>query len=147
MLKNKLLIYLADDDDEDRMLFAEALDELKLNVTIQDFDNGVSLMEQLLMTEKPLPGAIFLDLNMPLMNGEECLVDIRNEPNLSQIPIIIFSTYIDDDMLNRLQVLGANFYLMKPSTFRELKNLIGKSLNYVFSNNDTTEKRTEFVIN
>lgn len=147
MLKNKLLIYLADDDDEDRMLFAEALDELKLNVTIQDFDNGVSLMEQLLMTEKPLPGAIFLDLNMPLMNGEECLVDIRNEPNLSQIPIIIFSTYIDDDMLNRLQVLGANFYLMKPSTFRELKNLIGKSLNYVFSNNDNTEKRTEFVIN
>ena len=146
MSEKTLLIYLADDDNEDRMLFKEALDELDMNVTIEDFDNGVTLMEHLLMNEKPLPDAIYLDLNMPLMNGEECLNDIRNEPELSQIPIIIFSTYIDEIMAERLQENGANWYLMKPNTFGKLKNLLRKSLNYICGDTNEMASSSDFII-
>ncbi|WP_308992335.1 response regulator [Mariniflexile litorale] len=146
MLQKPLLIYLADDDNEDRMLFKEALDEINMEVYIKDFDNGVTLMEHLLMTDQPLPDAIYLDLNMPLMNGEECLIDIRNEPQLSQIPIIIYSTYVDEAMIDRLQKKGANWYLMKPNSFEELKNLLRKSLNYVHIELKDTPPLSEFII-
>ena len=146
MLQKPLLIYLADDDNEDRMLFKEALDEINMNVSVEDFDNGVTLMEHLLMTNKPLPDAIYLDLNMPLMNGEECLNDIRNEPQLSKIPIIIYSTYIDETLAEKLQNKGANWYLMKPSTFGELKNLLQKSLNYIYASSNNLASNLEFII-
>ncbi|ALJ03696.1 hypothetical protein APS56_00380 [Pseudalgibacter alginicilyticus] len=146
MLHKPLLIYLADDDNEDRMLFKEALDELQMDVIVQDFDNGVTLMEHLLKTDTPLPDVIYLDLNMPLMNGEECLNDIRNEPNLLDIPIIIYSTYIDETMSDTLQDKGANWYLMKPNTFGKLKKLLRKSLNYVYSGSENTASNLEFVI-
>lgn len=146
MIHKTLLIYLADDDNEDRMLFKEALDELDMNVVIEDFDNGVTLMEHLLMQEKPLPDAIYLDLNMPLMNGEECLHDIKNEPELSKIPIIIFSTYIDEIMAQRLQKDGADWYLMKPNSFQKLKSLLRKSLNYIQTDPYQTRSKTEFII-
>ena len=110
MLQKTLLVYLADDDKEDRMFFKEALDEIDIDVCIEDFDNGVTLMDHLLKTEN-LPDAIYLDLNMPLMNGEECLNDIRNEPKLSHITIIIYSTYVDESIIDRLHKNGANWYL------------------------------------
>ncbi|WP_372752523.1 response regulator [Mariniflexile sp.] len=147
MLQKSLLIYLADDDNEDRMLFKEALDELNMNVKIKDFDNGVTLMEHLLMKNKPLPDAIYLDLNMPLMNGEECLSDIRNESFLAHIPVIIYSTYIDEVMTDRLKSNGANWYLMKPNSFSKLKSLLQKSLNYIANtHNNTSHETMEFMI-
>jgi len=130
MLLHTLIIYLADDDKEDRMLFKDALDEIE-NVTIKDFDNGVTLMDNLLKVDK-LPHVIYLDLNMPLMNGEECLNDIRNEPKLSDIPIIIYSTYADVSITNELQKKGANLYLVKPNSFEKLKCLLAKSLEYIY---------------
>ncbi|WP_445735835.1 response regulator [Mariniflexile sp.] len=145
MLQKPLLIYLADDDNEDRMLFKEALDEIDLDVYIEDFDNGVTLMDQLLKAEN-LPDAIYLDLNMPLMNGEECLNDIRNEPKLSHIQIIIYSTYVDEAMAERLHKKGANWYLMKPNSFNKLKNLLRKSLEYVYIGSKNTASLSKFII-
>lgn len=145
MLINPLLIYLADDDNEDRMLFKEALDEIGMNVSIADFDNGVTLMFNLLNVTKPLPDVIYLDLNMPLMNGEECLNDIRNEPRLSNIPIVIYSNYADKSISDELQKKGANLYLIKPNSFEKLKNLLIKSLEYVNLSRDT-HNFPEFII-
>ncbi|PKQ45139.1 response regulator [Confluentibacter flavum] len=145
MLLKPLLIYLADDDKEDRMLFKEALDDLDMNVSIEDFDNGVTLMVNLLDLDKPLPDVIYLDLNMPLMNGEECLNDIRSEPRLSNIPIIIYSTYADKSISDELQKKGANLYLVKPNSFKMLKNLLSRSLEYIHLSRDTTDF-SEFVI-
>ncbi len=145
MLLQTLLIYLADDDKEDRMLFKEALDEIDMNISIEDFDNGVTLMDNLLKVDKPLPHVIYLDLNMPLMNGEECLNDIRNEPRFSNIPIIIYSTYADTPISNELQKKGANLYLVKPNSFEKLKYLLTKSLKYIYLAKDMTDF-PEFVI-
>jgi len=84
-----------DDDDEDRQFFKEALAKLSDFIDIVTFDHGISLIDQLLKTHEKLPDAIFLDLNMPLMNGEECLADIRNESKSAQVPVIIYSTSLD----------------------------------------------------
>ncbi|WP_100614385.1 response regulator [Confluentibacter citreus] len=145
MLLKPLLIYLADDDNEDRMLFKEALDDIDMNVSIEDFDNGVTLMVNLLDVNKPLPDMIYLDLNMPLMNGEECLNDIRNEPRLSHIPIVIYSNYADKSISDELQKKGANLYLVKPNSFKMLKNLLSRSLEYIHLSRDTSDF-SEFVI-
>jgi response regulator RpfG family c-di-GMP phosphodiesterase len=140
-----LLIYLADDDNEDRMLFKEAFDEIDINVSIEDFDNGVTLMDNLLRLDKPLPHVIYLDLNMPLMNGEECLHDIKNEPRLLNIPIIIYSTHADVSITNELQKKGAALYLVKPNAFEALKSLLSKSLEYIHLTTNHTDF-PEFVI-
>lgn len=146
MLKNNLLIYLADDDKEDCELFIDALNKIDTKISIQDFDNGVTLMDNLLNSENRLPDAIYLDLNMPLMNGEECLDDIKNEPKLSRIPIIIFSTYVDEVMADRFKAKGANCYLIKPNSFKELKKLLAKSLEYVYNDSSTTVLSDKFII-
>jgi len=146
MLTKPLLIYLADDDQDDRLLFREALDEIDEGIAIEDFDNGVTLMDNLLNKNKPLPDIIYLDLNMPLMNGEECLHDIKNEFELSQIPIVIYSTYVDVESANSLQEKGANLFLEKPDTFNKLKNLLSKSLEYIKDDSRNGNAASEFVI-
>lgn len=134
MIHKPLLIYLADDDHEDSLFFQEALNEINPQINIEFFDNGVTLMDALLNSQKTLPDAIYLDLNMPLMNGEECVDDIRSESQFAEIPIIIFSTYIDSAIVDKLREKGANWYLIKPNSFRDLKTLLEKSLNYIYTN-------------
>ena len=146
MIQKPFLIYLADDDADDRELFKEALSEIETDVFIADFDNGVSLIDHLLNPQNRLPDVIYLDLNMPLMNGEECLDDIKNEQKLSKIPIIIYSTYVDEDTSDRLKNKGANGFLTKPSSFSELKNSLHSSLKYVYSNSQNPSSFQEFII-
>lgn len=146
MLLKPLLIYLADDDQDDRMLFKEALDEIDTGIAIEDFDNGVTLMDNLLNRNKRLPDIIYLDLNMPLMNGEECLHDIKNEPELAHIPIVIYSTYVDESSATILQEKGANLFLEKPDTFNKLKNLVRKSLETLTVDSKNMPMDNEFVI-
>ena len=114
-------IYLADDDRDDRLLFTDALGELTPSTKVTTFENGVDLMANLLDKEKGLPDFIFLDLNMPMMNGEECLADIRNELRLNEIPVIIYSGYYDEMKVAFLQKKGADRYLQKPRSFEQLK--------------------------
>lgn len=144
MTHKSLLIYLADDDHEDSLFFQEALNEINSQINIEMFDNGVTLMDALLNSQKTLPDAIYLDLNMPMMNGEECVDDIRAESQFAEIPIIIFSTYIDSTVVDKLREKGANWYLVKPNSFRDLKTLLDKSLNYVY--NDSKPIDDKFII-
>lgn len=117
-------IFLVDDDADDRQLFKDALLELPFKVEIVTFENGVDLMANLLDVSVALPVAIFLDLNMPLMNGEECLADIKAEPQLSHIPIIIYSGYLERKQTMLLLKKGAARYLQKPNSFSLLKSSI-----------------------
>ncbi|HZJ20799.1 MAG TPA: response regulator [Pricia sp.] len=139
-------IFLADDDDDDRQLFQEALAKISDFVNIITFDNGVSLIDQLLKTHEKLPDAIFLDLNMPLMNGEECLADIRNESIFAQVPIIIYSTSLDRAKVEYLYEKGANRYLQKPSSFAHLKSALEKCLGYLDNNTGKDGGILDFVI-
>lgn len=120
-------IFLADDDEDDRIFNAEALAEITSPIVITQFTNGVELMAEL-HSDKPLPDIIFLDLKMPMMDGFECLSDIKEIEAFSQIPVVIYSTSFHKEEVDRLREMGATLYLQKPSSFDQLKKLLKKSL-------------------
>jgi len=120
-------IFLADDDKDDRELFMDALTELPIETSVKQFENGVDLMAEL-YSENPLPDVIFLDLRMPLMDGFECLMDIRNIPEFSEIKIIIYSTSYNQNEVDQLKEGGANQYIKKPNSFNQLKTLLYQPL-------------------
>ena len=138
-------IFLVDDDQDDRDLFKEALNELNLRSEIATFENGVDLMANLYDNSAELPEMIFLDLNMPLKNGEELLNDIRSEPNFAHIPIIIYSTYFDELKADLLQKKGADLYLKKPKSFQKLKWSIQYAIELLTQPKDK-DLDTDFVI-
>lgn len=137
-IKN-LIIFLADDDKDDRSLLSDALLELSPTVKLKTFDNGVDLMASLLERERSLPDIIFLDLNMPLMTGEECLEDIRNERQLAKIPVVIYSGYHDDHKIRLLQKKGADRFLQKPNSYLELQALLLRSITCLTTNNSNED--------
>lgn len=116
-------IYLTDDDIDDRKLFMEALLELPFQTEITQFDNGVDLMDDL-FSKKSLPDALFLDLHMPIMNGFECLADIRSFSQFSEIKIIVYSSSYHQREVDQLKRDGADKYLQKPNSFQQLKTLL-----------------------
>ena len=106
-------IVLADDDEGDRLLFKEALQDLKINAKISTLNDGVELMDYLTKNDTPLPFLLFLDLNMPRKNGLECLKEIRSIEKLREVPVAIYST-----------MNGANVYIKKPNDFTALKAVL-----------------------
>jgi len=110
-------IFLADDDADDRMFFEDALNQLPIPTQLTLSNDGLELMSNL---ETVVPDVIFLDLNMPRKNGFQCLEEIRNTTKLKDIPIVIFSTTVNEDAVNKTYQLGANYYICKPSSFELL---------------------------
>jgi CheY-like chemotaxis protein len=122
-----LTILLAEDDPDDCLLFKEALNELQLNTQLRTVGDGEQLM-QLLTGQDPLPDLLFMDINMPLKNGLECLSDIRLDKHLDQLPIVIISTSADKMKTDLFHQNGAQHFIHKPNEFYKLKRLINKAL-------------------
>ena len=97
MNTTQLHILLADDDEDDRLIFREAINEVKVKTKLTVVNDGVQLMDYLQQTEDELPHIVFLDLNMPRKGGIECLRDIRNDPKLSNLSIAIYSTSASEE--------------------------------------------------
>jgi CheY-like chemotaxis protein len=140
-----LSVVLADDDADDRYMFREAFKELRLDIHSHMVGDGRELLDYLKVARK-LPDLIFLDLNMPLMNGFECLQALKKNPDYAGICIIIFSTSSREQDIERTFVLGANIYLVKPASFNELKGLLHKVI--LFNNHYTKPdvNRENFVM-
>ena len=119
-------VFLAEDDADDRMFFEDALNQLTIPTQLTLSNDGLELISNL---ETIIPDVIFLDLNMPLKNGFQCLEEIRNTPKLKDIPIVIFSTTANDDAVNKTYQLGANYYICKPNSFELLIKAIETVLN------------------
>ncbi len=141
----ELKIYIADDDFDDRDFFMEALKNIPLKTEVSQFDNGVDLMDKL-FSDVNLPHVIFLDLYMPIMDGFECLMDIRNFKKFNNIYIIAYSSIYRDREVNQLKQDGANQFLKKSSSFKELKELLLKSLKSVPINNSEVLPKEEFIV-
>lgn len=120
-------LYLADDDKDDREIFIQALGEIPFRTEVTQFDNGVDLMANLFSAQE-LPHVIFLDLYMPIMDGFECLYDIRNFSKFDGIKIVVYSTSYVKREVKQLKQDGADQYLQKPTSFNELKLGLKKSL-------------------
>ena len=138
-------LYLADDDKEDREIFIEALGDIPLRTEVTQFDNGVDLMDNLFSSEK-LPDVIFLDLHMPIMDGFECLMDIRNFAKFDGIKIVVYSTSFVQREVNQLRKDGADQYLQKPTSYSDLKALLSKSLMPIQSSITMNNTSSEFVV-
>lgn len=115
---------LADDDEDDRLFFEEAFEEVKIKYRISTFNDGEQLMEHLYDAENPLPDIIFLDLNMPRKSGIECLKEIRADERLKRISVAIYSTSSSEQDIEDTFVSGANVYIKKPNDFNMLKKIL-----------------------
>ena len=128
-MNTKLLnIALADDDDDDRMLFSEAIEEISIKTKLSLFNHGQELMDYLSAPGVVLPDLIFLDLNMPIKNGMECLKEIRQNPNLKDLCIAIYSTSSSEKDIEETFLNGANIYLNKPNNFVKLQSSVERIL-------------------
>ena len=119
-------ICLADDDEDDRLFFTEAFDELRINTKVQTFNDGVALMDYLNNDDSILPNVLFLDLNMPRKNGVECLLEIKQNEKLNDIAIAIYSTSSSEDHIEETFINGANIYIKKPNDFEKLKKILSE---------------------
>ena len=119
-------IILADDDDNDRLIFREALEELKMKTIVHTVNEGIELMEYLEQDNVSLPHILFLDLNMPLKDGLQCLKEIRSKEQWSDIIVAIYSTSSSEKDIQETFANGANVYIKKPSDFGELKQVLNK---------------------
>lgn len=130
-------IILADDDEDDRLFFTDAFDELNMNTKVNTYNNGVELMNYLKSEDVILPNVLFLDLNMPLKNGIECLNEIKADSKMADIAIAIYSTSASEEDIEETFVLGANIYIKKPSSFKQLKKVLSDviSMNWQYHTN------------
>lgn len=140
-------LLLADDDEDDCAFFKEALDELLLPVSLVTVNDGVQLMEALTDSlSNNLPDVLFLDLNMPRKNGYECLTEIKETEELKDLPVIIFSTSLDMEIVDLMYEKGATYYIRKPGDFSKLKKVIGNALSIASENNFKQPIREQFIL-
>ncbi len=139
-------ILLADDDMDDCHLFSEALGELPVTARLTPVHDGEKLMNFLEQAEE-LPDVLYLDLNMPRKNGFECLAEIRTNNRLQELPVIIFSTSFDKNIVSQLYSNGAQFYIRKPNDFTKLKNVIHSSLLLISDTEPIKTTPENFVLN
>ncbi|WP_306351013.1 response regulator [Flavobacterium sp. '19STA2R22 D10 B1'] len=128
MHQKPLNVVLADDDVEDRLIFADAIEEIKIKTVFTALNDGIQLMEYLQNEETIIPDIIFLDLNMPCKSGLDCLREIRNDKRLKNISIAIYSTSSSDEDIENTFVEGANVYIKKPTDFSALKKVMSEVL-------------------
>lgn len=122
-------ILLADDDQDDRAFFSEALQELKMNNNLTLFKDGKELLDYLENTANTLPHVLFLDLNMPGKSGLDCLKEIRANSRFKEISIAIYSTSASEKDIEDTFIKGANIYIKKPNDFIVLKKVIKDVVN------------------
>ena len=124
-MKNGLMhILLADDDEDDRLFFRDAFDEIKINTRVETVNDGVELMDYLTHPGNTLPHILFLDLNMPRKNGMDCLKELKRIDYLKDIAVVIYSTSASDEDIEETFVQGANVYLKKPNDFKTLRKTL-----------------------
>jgi CheY-like chemotaxis protein len=116
-------VLLIDDDPDDSFLFKEALKRIEQAIDYSYCDGGISALK-FLANHSNLPDYIFLDMNMPRMNGLEVLTELKNDIALKHIPVIIYSTSANEDHQSEARRLGASLYVTKPYQVAELKKAI-----------------------
>ncbi len=135
-----LTILLADDDEEDRELTREALQDAHLANEMRFVVDGQDLMDYLRRQgryadpgiDAPRPGIILLDLNMPKMDGREALAEIKADPELRRIPVVVLTTSKDEEDIVRTYDLGVNSFITKPVTFAGLVEVMRTWTRYWF---------------
>ncbi len=145
MRSDTIHILLVDDDEDDRMFFEEALEDLDMDTSFEHAANGPEALQRL-ANGKALPHIVFLDLNMPLMSGRECLGRIRADNGLKDIRIVIYSTSFDPFTADLLHGEGADHYIRKPGSYQKLKQAILMAIESLERDGKGPVAKRDFVI-
>ncbi|MDO6439273.1 response regulator [Cyclobacterium sp. 1_MG-2023] len=145
MENNFLNVVLADDDEDDRFLFGEAIKQLSIKTKLSLFKDGQELMDYLFSNEMERPNLLFLDLNMPVKNGMQCLREIRQNLAFKDLAIAIYSTSSTEQDIEDTFIYGANIYINKPSSFNKLKEVIEKVLQINWQYHTSNMNRNTFL--
>lgn len=137
--RTTVTILIADDDEDDCMLAREALAETRLPTDLHFVQDGEELMNYLyqrgkyaVQNDSPRPGLILLDLNMPKKDGREALREIKTDPQLRQIPVVVLTTSKSEEDIYRSYELGANSFISKPVSFASLVDVMKTLRKYWF---------------
>jgi DNA-binding NarL/FixJ family response regulator len=120
-------LFLGEDDIDDIEFFTDIILEISLDIKISVAKNGNQLMS-LLESEKQHPDFIFLDLNMPIKTGFECLKEIRSSEKWKSVKIVILSTSSQPEQIKEVYQMGADLYLQKPNSYGAFKDILSKCL-------------------
>lgn len=131
--KKSTHILFSDDDTDDALLFTQAADLMTSSILLSFAEDGEQLMRYL--SKEMLPDMIFLDLNMPVKNGVECLREIRADHKLDWLPVIIYTTSDNPKDIDTCYNLRANLYVVKPTSFENIIKTLKKVINMDFKNN------------
>lgn len=130
-LRKPIIILMADDDSEDCMLAQEALAHINMEHEVHTVPDGAALMDYLhrrglyeAFKDRPLPGLILLDLNMPRMSGFDALQKIKSDPLLRRIPTVILTSSEMEKDIQHSYDLGANSFVTKSVTFNSLVDVV-----------------------
>lgn len=134
-----ITVLMAEDDPDDRVLAREALEESGLPHRLLFVPDGEELMDYLRRrgnyvnpAQSPRPGIILLDLNMPRKDGREAIKEIKSDPELRRIPIIVLTTSRAEEDIFRTYDLGVSSFIIKPVTFESLVNIMNILSKYWF---------------
>jgi CheY-like chemotaxis protein len=134
-----IVILMADDDEDDQMLTADALRVSKVANDLKTVGDGEELMDYLYHRGKhsppassPRPGLVLLDLNMPRKDGREALREMKADPALRSIPVVVLTTSKAEEDVEGIYHLGANSFIMKPVTFDGLVHALQVATEYWF---------------
>jgi len=137
--QNSIVILLADDDEDDRLLTEDALREAKVANAVRAVYDGEELMDYLYHRGQyappalsPRPGLVLLDLNMPKKDGREALREMKADPELRSIPVVVLTTSRTEDEIRSIYELGANSFVVKPVTFEGFVNAMRVATEYWF---------------
>jgi len=146
-MQNEVIrVMLADDDEDDRLFFRDAFDEIKIKTSVTTFNNGIELMNYLNTPDSVLPHVLFLDLNMPGKTGLDCLREIKTIDRLKNIAIAIYSTSASDEDIEETFVQGANIYIKKPHEFVTLKTVLSDVITLNWQYHTSGLNRDNFLL-
>lgn len=127
------MIFVVDDDREDRQMLHEYFDDIGLGARVKEFENGeqaIAFLEKM-CGGSTLPSLIVLDLNMPILNGSQALRLLKRDARFKHIPVIILSTSENDEEKRKCLSYGAVDYLVKPMTFDEGRSIVERFASYL----------------
>jgi len=137
--KNNIVILMADDDEDDQLMARDAFETNRLHNVLYFVKDGIELMDYLRRqgnfsdpSTSPRPGLILLDLNMPLMDGREALKEIKSDPELRSIPVVVLTTSSAEEDIIKTYEYGVNSFITKPVTFQGLVEVIKQTGIYWF---------------
>ena len=136
IMKDLIKCFLIDDDEDDYEIFRMALSEVDESIQVQYAFNGMEALRKLREDQSLLPNYFFVDLNMPRMNGKQCLEAIRKSDQLKDVPVYIYFIFADSKTVAELNYLFAADFIVKPSNIKSLVHILSELLGFPNNNNN-----------